>query len=256
MAATLLLVNTAVRENLALYSWLPAFIKTYVLGYGPSIFFIIASIFFIIQKKKDQKVVEAGKTTPILPVSGPVLSPTPILVKPKKFYSDRNKSELANALTDLAEILNKGGPEIIQKAQQIEKIWKDGKGNRLPDITSVIDKLNELGNLATILYQELFEDNGFILKYLVYSDELRPILLPPKTQIQPIINLQTCINYFRNALTPIGLAEKYNDKNLIYWIAINSESPFTNYMHSINGFKRWIDDTRNRIAAFRNSQLN
>jgi hypothetical protein len=263
VAATLLLVNTAVRENLALYSWLPAFIKTYVLGYGPAIFFIIASIFFIIQKNKDKKVVETGKTTPILSVSGPVLSPTPILAKPKKFYSKLNKSDLADALTNLSKILNKYGPDIAQRAHYIMDIWNLGI-NRIGsvDITNLIAELNEITNLVNNIYQNIYDNNGFLIENAAYIDELCHIV---QGRVQPANN--TCIpnnviglfrrdiKSFQEELATIKLAEKYDDRNLISSMIETSKANYNNFVNSKRIFEEWLNETQKRIVTFRNSEL-
>ncbi len=207
-----------------------------------------------------------SKAITIPALSGQVLPPTPILAKPKKFYSERNKSDLADALTDLSEIFNKDGHNIMQKAQQIIEEWRPPgiqdkiRGKKPPDISTSIDQLNEMSNLAANLYRDLFEDNGFIKKYQAYSDELCQILQvhekPSNTPNQPLIELQSEINYFRNMLTPIKLAEKYNDQNLTTWMMTNTSSIFVNFQHKVNAFRTWIGNTQKHIAAFRNSHLN
>jgi hypothetical protein len=223
---------------------------------------MIATILFIIELRRTRKFT----TT--------VNHPTPISVlpqiqssgKPKKFYSERNKSDLSDALTDLSEIFNKDCYNIMQKAQQIIEKWRPPgmqdkiRGKKPPDISTSIAQLDEMSNLATTLYRELFEDNGFIKKYQSYSDELCQILQVHEkisnTPNQPLIELQSGINYFRNMLTPIKLAEKYNDQNLTTLMMSNTSSTFVNFQHKVNAFRIWIDNTKKYIVAFRNSHLN
>src|SRR5271157_3714593 len=90
--ALLWAINTAIKENSPLSAWLPPFFKVYILGYGPFIFFLILTIFLIIQMGRSRKSTEAGNATN-RPVSAPVLSSTHSLVRPKKFYSERNREE-------------------------------------------------------------------------------------------------------------------------------------------------------------------
>lgn len=250
-------------EYPAMYDWLPLQIRWY-LGYVPATLVSIATIILIIQWVKAGKAIEINKSTTVPPPSS-VSPSSPILAKPKKFYSQRNKSDLANALTDLLEIFNRDGSELIPKAQHIIEEWRPLgiqdriRGKKPPDISISIDQLNEISNLAATLYQQLFEDNGFIKKYLAYSDELCPILQvhekPSNTPNQPLIELQGGINYFRNMLTPIKLAEKYNDLNLTTWMMTNTSSTFNNFQHKVNAFRTWIDNTKKQIAAFRNAHL-
>ncbi|MCX5888213.1 MAG: hypothetical protein NTY36_02015 [Deltaproteobacteria bacterium] len=263
--AILTAINAAAKENSAVSNWLSPFLKIYLLGYGPAIFLMIATLFFIIDRVKSRKVTEIGKTTTALPMPTPVLSITPVLAKPKKFYSERNKSDLANALTDLSEMLNNDGLIIIQKAQEIVTTWNDeSRSQKLPNFAVLIDQLNEVGNLANTLYQNLYHYNGFLKKHAVYSDELCPILqtrmIPSKTPNIPnnsIPTFQGSINGFRNVLSSIlPAAEKYNDRNLIFSMLAISRQSFDDYIKGIRIFKEWFDETQKRIAAFRNSQLN
>lgn len=257
--AILTAINAAAKENSALSNWFSPFLKTYVLGYGPAIFFIIASIIFIYQKIKGGKVAKAGKATTVFSVSGPVLPPTLGLAKPKKFYSERNKSDLANALTDLSEILNANGANIAQKAQQIVMIWSgELRGNKMPDTAALIGQLNDLGNLTAVLNRAIFDDDGFVKKYQTYADELKPVLQLPPPQIaldNPIAIFQTSINGFRDVLSSIDFAKKYNDQELISYMIRDSRLAFSKYMNGISVFRGWLDETQKRINTFRNSQL-
>lgn len=247
-------------EYPTMYNWIPLQIRSYM-GYIPATLVSFATIILIIQWINDRRIGEIEKIPRVLPVS----APHPVLANQKKFYSHRNKSDLANALTDLLEIFNRDGSQITQKAQQIIEEWRPPgigdivRGKKSRDITVVIDQLNEISNLAATLYRHLFEDNGFIKKYQAYSDELCPILQihqkPSDTPNQPLIELQGEINYFRNMLTPIKLAEKYNDQNLTTWMMTNTSSTFNNFQHKVNGFRTWIDNTKKYIAAFRNDHL-
>lgn len=259
MTAILVAIGTATKENSVLSNWLSPFLKTYVLGYGPAIFFIIATIIFIIQRAKGGKAVEVGKATTGLPMSGPVLPPTLILAKPKKFYSERNKNDLANALTDLSEILNTNGANIAQKAQQIVMIWGgEIRGYKIPDTAALIGQLNDLSNLTGVFSRAIFDDDGFVKKYQTYGDELNPVLHlpPPQTALDnPISILQISINGFRDVLSSIDFAKKYNDQELISYMIRDSRPAFDKYMNGISAFRGWLDETKKRIDTFHNSQL-
>ena len=211
------------------------------------------------------KIMDKGKLPRIAapPWSGPVSPPPPILSMSKKYYSDRNKSNLADALTDLLEILNRDGSRIIQEAERIIAAWGlptiANIGRKPPEVATSIEQLNALGNLAANFYRDLFEDNSFIKKYQAYTEELCQILevheKVSNTPNQPIIELQSGINFFRNILIPIQPAEKHNDKNLTSWIMANTTWPYNNFQHKVNAFRTWIDNTKKQITAFRNAHL-
>ena len=262
ITAFLIAIGAAAKEQSALSNWFPPFFKTSVLGYGPAIFFMIATAIFVIQFAFSRKATEKTRFTK---VGAPIqtLPFAPEIDKPKKFYSMRDKENLANALTDLLELLNRDGSKIIQKAQKIIEQWRPRTLQDLlrkePDIAAELDKLNELSNLAATFYQSIFEENGFIDKYHAYSEELSKIVQvlekPSTTPNQPLIELQSGINLFRNMLIPIQIAEKYNDKNLTTWMINNGSMTFDNFQHKINLFRAWIDNTKRNITGFRNSHL-
>jgi len=253
-------VIASAKETPALSSWLPSFVKIYILGYGPAVCFIIASLFFIIQRAKSKKLAELRGSTEVIPLSSQVVVHTTEIVKPKKYYSERNKSDIANAITDLSEIIEKYSSNILKKAQYIVDIWRI-PSNRISshDITNLITELNNMRGLSNSFYEALYNENGFYEKYISYSDELCPILqihkIPSNTPNNPIPTFNACINGFRNTLVTIQKAEKYNDQNLIIAMIADSMFAFDKYMNGIQVFKNWLDETKKRIAVFRNSLL-
>ena len=178
--------------------------------------------------------------------------PTPELAKPPKIYSDREKSDLADALRDLSKIINKDGPNIKQKAQYVVDIWNLGSSRiSSQDITNLIAELNEIGKLANNLYQDLHDDKGFLKKYIAYNDVLGPIL----HNYDFIPQLQGSINGFRNVLMTIQRAEKHNDRDLITLMMANSRLAFDSYLKGIRIFDELFRETNKRITDFRNSHL-
>lgn len=182
------------------------------------------------------------------------------LVQSKKYYSQQDKENLTNALRDLSVILNTNGANITKKAQQISGIWSNEiRENKMPETASLIVQLNDLSNLTAVLHRALFDEDGFMKKHQVYINELSPILQikekPPNTIFHPIAKLQISINGFRDVLSSIGLAEKYNDKQLISSMIRDSRMALENYMNGINTFNGWLGETQNRIKVFRNSEL-
>jgi hypothetical protein len=242
--AFLLALGTGAKEGAPLSDWFSPFLKIYVLGYGPIIFFMIATLLFIIDWRRSKKEVE--KTTPV---------PQPVLTKPKKSYTELNKTHLTNALTDLAEILNKYGPDIIEKAQYVPNIWILGsKRISLQDINNLITNLDEINNLSGFFYEAIYIENSIYKRYIIYTDELNSIL--QDKAVNPIPSLKGNIKDFHNVLSTIQLAKKYDNQELIDSIMTSGRPVFQNYTKSINIFDGWLRETERRIVAFRNSKLN
>ncbi|MFI5330640.1 MAG: hypothetical protein ACHQ2F_06345 [Desulfobaccales bacterium] len=96
-------------------------------------------------------------------------------------------------------------------------------------------------------------------KYKVYSDELEPILQiqqkAPNSPTNPISILQESIRVFRDEISTIDLAKKYNDQQLINSMKNNLNIAFMNYVNEYHSFGRWLTEIQKCIDTFRNSQL-
>jgi len=206
---------TFVEKHPHMIDLFPTYLRSYLWGYAPATLVSIGTIILIILWIKDRRTTVEEKAPKIVPHTSTSTS-VPMSANQKKFYSQRNKSDLANALTDLSEMLIKDGYVIIKKAQEIIKSRNKGHmGINIQNIDILIDKVNEIGSLAANFYKSLYNDNGFIRKHAVYSDELCPILqihkIPSNTPNEPITKLHEGINAYRNVLTSIHYAKKYND---------------------------------------------
>ncbi|MFI5330641.1 MAG: hypothetical protein ACHQ2F_06350 [Desulfobaccales bacterium] len=142
IAAFGMAIETLTKRHPTMLDLLPDYLKSYIWGYVPAILFSIATIIFIIRLPYFWKTAEVGKVAPVIQASGPAsrpTQPTPELAKPKKFYSEREKSDLANALRDLSKILNTEGTNITQKAQQISVMWTlESRKSQSPDTAALI----------------------------------------------------------------------------------------------------------------------
>lgn len=200
--------------------------------------------------------------TPGERASAPV---SPLKTEPpkKKFYSQRNKSDIADALTDLLEILNTKGGNIVEKKQQFLGIWNSQvdlvlRQGKKPDTMALIGQLNDLSNLTVALNRTIFDEDGFVKKYQTYADELNPVLQlpPPQTALNnPISIFQTSINGFRDGISAIEIAEKYNDQRLISIMMENLTPVRNNFFHGDDVFRAWLAQTKQRINDLRNSLL-
>ncbi len=245
----------AAKEKPPLSDWLSPFLKTYILGYGPAICFIIATMFFIIQAVSSKKGMETEKDSLVLRAPSTTSQPTPEIVKPKKFYSDREKSDLSNALRDLSQIINIEGTNITQKAQQISIMWTlETRKVEAPDTTALIEQLNDLNKLTIVFKQILYGENSFMHKNRVYSDEFNSILQIQKNTLDspfnPISILQESIRIFRDQISSIDLAKKYNDQQLINSMKTNLQSPFQNYVNEYQHLEGGLLKPKNVLMLF------
>ena len=122
---------------------------------------LLASNWIFISKVLGKSILPQASN---LLVHAPVLPPTHELAKSKKFYSERNKSDLANALTDLSEIVNRHHIDITDKAQYIPNIWNMQSDRISPqDINNLIIKMNDITELAEKYHQQIYGESGIML---------------------------------------------------------------------------------------------
>lgn len=181
------------------------------------------------------------------------------LVKPPKFYSQRNKNDLADALTDLSGILNTTGDDIVRKTDTLMRMWEHqmvlGGQQKNPDTVSLIKQSKALSDATVVLNRSIYDDDGFLEKHKNYADEMNSILKLPRNSpnSNPIDILQVSINGFVNVVTTIELATKYNDPRLVGGIMQNMRPALFSFQKGDETFRTWLAQTRERIEAFRNT---
>jgi hypothetical protein len=113
-------------------------------------------------------------------------SSTRLGTKPPKFYSQRNKNDLADALTDLTTILNTHADDVVKKIQTFFITWDHQVASmgqqKLPDTISLVGQLDTLSNTTVALNRAIYDDDAFLPKYKTYGDEMKAILKLPRTR--------------------------------------------------------------------------
>ncbi len=188
----------------------------------------------------------------------PAIAQPTTVTPPRKFYSQRNKDELADALTDLSAILNTNADDIVRKTQTFVATWNqqviDVGQQRTPDIIALKGQLDALTNSTSVFSRSLFDDDGFMEKQKTYAHEMKTILqLSLDVNTNPLSILQRSVNEFRDRISTMELARKYNDQRLIAQMMGNMRPSLQNLLNSDSAFRNWLAQTRQRIDAFRNS---
>jgi hypothetical protein len=108
-------------------------------------------------------------TTPVAPIQ----SEKP---KPGKFYSQRNKNDLADALTDLSGILNTTGDDIVKKTDTLMKMWDHqmvlASQQNNPDTVSLVGQFKALSDSTVVLNRAIYDDDGFLQKHAKFQSNL------------------------------------------------------------------------------------
>jgi hypothetical protein len=180
---------------------------------------------------------------------------------PRKFYSKRNKSEIADALTDLTNVLNVAGEDILNNSQQIHYAWGHqgtvvGFGKEM-DTATLMSHIDAVEHSISAFHQALFGDGGVIKKYRAYEDELNLVI-----QIQqnapnsdPAGTLLRGIRALRNGVSSIERAKSHNDQQLISAMLATVGLAHEIVSSGDNGFRSWLNQTRQRMVAARSSVL-
>jgi len=182
------------------------------------------------------------------------VKPPQMSAKTTKFYSERNKSDLADALTDLTKLLNGAADNIVSKTDTIMKMWDQRRHPvTAAAMTELTGKLNELSDETIILNRTLYDDDGFIKKNAAYADEINSILrLPGNSQpSHPLTILQVSLNGFRDGISTIERAAKYDDNRLVDDMTRSMTPALFAFQKGDEQFRQWLGETRERVQAFR-----
>lgn len=184
------------------------------------------------------------------------VSNTQSITPVKKTYPKRTRDDLANAMADLAEILNTHGYETDQQSVMVYQSWHRIvpylASQKSPDVSEVIRQINLLSD-ASVKLNRAIEDNGFRRKYEPYLSEIHPVLGTEldATNTNPISQLQISSNNLRTNLEALQMIiEKHGEPRLIDTF-VRGLGPADNaYMTAQNGLKNWLNQTKSRISAF------
>jgi hypothetical protein len=188
--------------------------------------------------------------------SGSVASGVLPLEAPARFYSQRNRNDLADALTDLKTILNTTANEIVHRKWQLDQVWdKRHEPSKATTeyMVELLGKIDELSGLTVTLNRAVYDaDGGLLSKYHTYPDEVRGLLeWPPNTaSAGPMTGLQVSLNRFRDGIAALRRARELKDDQLVHSIMQSmgpAQEKLTNGDHA---FQVWLDGTRKRIDEF------
>jgi hypothetical protein len=146
---------------------------------------------------------------------------------PKKFYSQRDKDKLADALTDLSDLLNKNADPMVASMKQFLDEWKTQTGYKptdyRPDVEQLQPILTNLQQSNSIISTSLYNNPGLLSQYQVFAEELSNILKPPDEHAEsdPLTQINTVLGYLQNGLALIEQTEKFNDPNLNRVVILN-----------------------------------
>jgi hypothetical protein len=170
-------------------------------------------------------------------------NPYPQSILTTRYYSKKNKEDVADILDKTADGLNKKGNDLFQMAETaINKSPWDRPGE---DLAPMIDRLSNIEAVATDFRRDLFE--VLYRDYPDYRIELNNLLFPPG----PIANFQVGAKDFHNALVVwsehrngLGESERQQFVDLVN----TARFAFGRYREE---FLNWANERQAKIAQTR-----
>jgi hypothetical protein len=131
-------------------------------------------------------------TKPNVPPPSSAHSETGVLIA-NRYYSVKNKEEVAGLLDRIADVINKEGDETLQLAEiAINRSPWDRPGE---DIAPFVKRMDDVANLTVRMHIALYDE--IVDKEREYRVEVNSILFPK----EPFIQFQIAANEFRNGLS-------------------------------------------------------
>jgi hypothetical protein len=119
--------------------------------------------------------------------------PTASVLVTSRYYSVKNKEEVAGLLDKISELINKTGNEILELSEiAINRSPWDRPGE---DLTPHLKRMDDIANLTVKMHIALYDE--IVDKEREYRIEANSILFPK----EPFSNFQIGVNEFRNGLS-------------------------------------------------------
>lgn len=182
---------------------------------------------------------------PVAASAAPQISVAEIATKPN--YPKRARDDLADAMADLSEILNKYGEEIVSRSDHISMLFGNDVVKNGPQI---LDELDKAIALTVELSKVIDGDNGYRRKYRTYEAEIEKVLdMPPNAPSYNAISvLQTKLNAVANATKSVQSIVDMGATPQVLGGLINSYQPTRQVLgDGRNYFSAWVGNTRQRI---------
>jgi hypothetical protein len=170
---------------------------------------------------------------------------------PGKFYSTKDKENLADLCTELIGFLREnggagGGSGAFRKLAALDSDWTMSRGAS-ENLTFLDKDLAEASAAVQSVWDGLYGDSGFLRKYDAYHDELAAFFPAPDYPDQ-IRAVQSAVNEFGQSVNML-VAEK--DKRNRPTILATLEPSHEKYIHAIQQFQKVLFESTQRVEAFR-----
>jgi hypothetical protein len=186
---------------------------------------------------------------------GPSVQPVP--APPPTKYSELEKEDLRNATRELSKILDGQGGEVAQKINDAFAAWNglSGSPNR-GGPQPVEASLESLSKSITDLRVALRDYTGPLQAYRSYADDISPLLNLSwaSAERNALLGLGQSAGRFRANLSVLDQVVKCSDQNLLNSV-LSLDFGESDLQAKQKEYLMWLQQTKRRIAAFRESRL-
>jgi hypothetical protein len=168
-----------------------------------------------------------------------------------KFYSTKDKENLADLCTELIVFLREnggggGGNGAFRKLAILDSDWS-GAGTASGNLTFLDKDLVEARAAVQSLWDGLYGDGGFFRNYDAYHDELIAFF-PPQDYPDQIRAVQSAVNEFGKS---IAMLEAAKDTRSRQTVLATLKPGYDKYVQAIQQFQKVLFETTQRVEAFR-----
>jgi hypothetical protein len=186
---------------------------------------------------------------------GPSVQPLPAPLPAK--YSELEKEDLRNATREVSKILDGQGAEVDQKINDTFVAWNaiSGPPHR-GDPQAVERSLESLSKSITLLRIALRDYAGSMQVYRSYADDISPLLNLSwaSPERNALLSLGQSAGHFRQNLSVLEEIVKCSDQNLLNSV-FGLDFGESDLQAKQRDYQTWLQQTKRRIAAFRESRL-
>jgi hypothetical protein len=185
--------------------------------------------------------------------NAPASAPTKLLKK----YSEAEKEDLRNATREVSRILDGQGADVAQKTNEVFGAWSGLTSPPQNGSPSALEQsLDDLVKSIITLREPLREYSGPLQPYRSYADDISPLLsLSWQSNLpNPIDELARSVSRFQLNVSVLDKVTKYHDKDLLNSVR-GLDFGLSDLQAKQGAYLNWLQQTKERIAAFRRSSL-
>jgi hypothetical protein len=233
------------KENPEMLERLPSLFSSPRLAPVPAILFIIATVIFIIRL-----VVPNSPSSSAPPAATALSSPAvsaqrqSVLVA-SRYYSIKNKEEVAALLDKISDSINKTADEILLLAEAAinQSPWDRPEVNVAP----FVKQMDAISALTVKMHVALYDE--LIANEREYRIEMNAILFPK----EPFTNFQIATNEFRNGLSVWMKVRDNTDNESKQGLLQLVHASRMSFANARQNFLNWLSQRQELIAQARNA---